>query len=100
MPRVMEKEDLLKNVVDASRLNRFWFDTIRPSSEQTLVKFPESLVGYDIQVVYVPVKRPARKSSSGLDLFNALRDHGPILEDSEMSVFDRVKDFGREVELA
>lgn len=64
MPRVMEKEDLLKNVVDASRLNRFWFDTIRPSSEQTLVKFPESLVGYDIQVVYVPVKRSEETSTA------------------------------------
>ena len=74
MPRILEKEDLLKNVVDASRLDRFWLDTIHPSDNgQTLVKFPESLVGYDIQVVYVPirrsdkatpVKRPFRKTPS------------------------------------
>lgn len=99
MPRILEKEDLLKNVVDASRLSRFWLDTIRPSSGQALLNFPESLVGYDIQVVYVPVKRVEKKTSSGLDLFNSLRDHGPILEDAEMSVFERVKDFGRTVEL-
>ena len=57
MPRILEKEDLLKNVVDASRLDCFWLDTVRPSSEQALLNFHESLVGYDIQVVYVPVKR-------------------------------------------
>lgn len=100
MPRIMEKEDLLKNVVDASRLNRFWLDTIRPSSGQELVNFPESLVGCDIQVVYVPVKRSAHKVSSGLDLFNSLREQGPILDDSEMSAFDRVRDLGRKVEIA
>lgn len=109
MPRVLEKEDLLKNVVDASRLDRFWLDTIHPSGDgQTLVKLPESLVGCDIQVVYVPVRqqgktrsanRPSPKTLSGLDLFNSLRDQGPILDEAELSVFDRVKDLGRQVEL-
>ena len=110
MPRILDKEDLLKNVVDASRLDRFWLDTIHPSDNgQALVKFPESLVGYDIQVVYVPirrsdkatpVKRPFRKTPSGLDVFDSLREQGPILDETELSVFDRVKDCGRQVALA
>ena len=58
MPRMLEKEDLLKNIVDASRLERFWLDTIHPTSDgQTVVRFPASLVGCDVQVVYVPVRQ-------------------------------------------
>lgn len=109
MPRILEKEDLLKNIVDASRLDCFWLDTIRPSTDgQTLIKFPESLVGRDIQVVYVPVgqpddpvseKRRLRNAPSGLDVFNSLREQGPILDETEFSVFERNKDIGRRVEL-
>lgn len=62
MPRVLEKADLLKNVVDASELESFWYDTVRPSGGQTIVNFPESLLGYDIQVVYVPIKKPDNES--------------------------------------
>ena len=104
MPRMLGKDELWKTVVDASRLDRFWLDTIHPSNGRTLVDFPEGLVGHDVQVVYVPVKRTndmthAKRclcdSSSGLDLFNSLHKQGPILEDVELSAFDRAKDFGR-----
>jgi len=37
---------------------------------------------------------------TGLDLFQALREDGPLLDDGEMRVFDRVKDYGRKVELS
>lgn len=108
MPRILEKADLLKNVVDASQLDHFWLDTVHSFGGQTVVNFPESLVGYDIQVVYVPVKRPDEaasvkrrlgKSPSGLDLFNSLRQQGPILDEVELSLFARVTDHGRHVEL-
>ncbi len=36
---------------------------------------------------------------TGADLFRALREGGPLLDDDEMHIFDRVKDYGREVEL-
>jgi len=39
------------------------------------------------------------RQKTGLDLFLALRDGGPLLDDDEMHIFDRVKDYGREVEL-
>jgi len=39
-------------------------------------------------------------TKTGLDLFQALRGDGPFLDDEEMHVFDRVKDYGRTVDLA
>ena len=43
---------------------------------------------------------PQNSRRSGLDLFNALRDVGPILGDDEMNVFERMRDFRREVSLS
>ena len=37
---------------------------------------------------------------SGLDLFRCLRENAPLLDEDEVRLFDRVKDCGREVELA
>lgn len=37
---------------------------------------------------------------SGLAMFENLHEGGPILEDEDMNVFDRVQDHGREVSLA
>ena len=44
----------------------------------------------------------AERSSrqSGLAMFEKLHEGGPILEDEDMNVFDRVQDRGREVSLA
>jgi len=39
------------------------------------------------------------RQKTGLDLFQALREGGPLLDDDEMHIFDRVKDYGREVDL-
>ena len=40
-----------------------------------------------------------RKPRSGLDLFRCLRENAPLLDEDEVRLFDRVKDYGREVEL-
>lgn len=37
---------------------------------------------------------------SGLEMFEKLHEDGPVLEDEDMKVFDRVQDCGREVSLA
>lgn len=39
-------------------------------------------------------------SCAALDVFNSLREQGPILDETELSLFDRVQDFGRQVEVA
>jgi len=57
MPRMMEKTELLRSVVDASQLDKFWLDTVRPSHGQAVLTVPESLLDCDVQVVYVPVSR-------------------------------------------
>lgn len=42
----------------------------------------------------------ASSVESGLDLFNRLRENAPLMEDEELNVFDRVRDYGREVALS
>ena len=42
----------------------------------------------------------AHERNTGLDLFRRLRESAPLLDDEELRLFDRVKDCGREVELA
>jgi len=37
---------------------------------------------------------------TGAEFLKRLRGEGPFLSDEEMHIFDRVKDYGREVELA
>lgn len=50
----------------------------------------------------IAIEDLAERSSrqSGLEMFEKLHDGGPILEDEDMNVFDRVRDYGREVSLA
>lgn len=64
-------------------------------------EFSALLVAYvRTRMSYEQVPAQERKSRSGLDLFRLLRENAPLLEEEEMSAFDRVKDYGREVELA
>lgn len=62
-------------------------------------EFNALLVAYvQTRMAYAPP--PERKVQSGLDLFQRLRERAPLLDDVEMRLFDRVKDYGREVGLA
>jgi len=43
---------------------------------------------------------PAIQPKTGAEFLKRLRGDGPFLSDEEMHIFDRVKDYGREVDLA
>ena len=64
-------------------------------------EFNALLVAYvQTRMAYEQVPTQERKPHSGLDLFRCLRENAPLLDDDEVRLFDRVKDCGREVELA
>ena len=64
-------------------------------------EFNALLVAYvQTRMSYEQVPAQGRKARSGLDLFRHLRENAPLLEEKEMGLFDRVKDYGRAVELA
>ena len=62
-------------------------------------EFIALLVAY-VQTRMAYEQEDVQARDSGLDLFHRLRADAPLLDDEEMRLFDRVKDFGREVELA
>ena len=62
-------------------------------------EFSALLVAYvQTRMAYEPP--PGREAHSGLELFQRLRENAPLLDDDEMRLFDRIEDYGREVELA
>lgn len=61
-------------------------------------EFSALLVAY-VQTRMAYEQPPRREVHSGLELFQRLRENAPLLDDDEMRLFDRVKDYGREVEL-
>lgn len=64
-------------------------------------EFNALLVAYvQTRMSYEQAPIQERKPRSGLDLFRCLRENAPLLDEDEVRLFDRVKDYGREVELA
>jgi len=95
MPRMLEKTELLRSIVDASRLDSFWLDTVRPTSGQTVLTFPESLLGRDVQVVFVPVRKDSSQESAK-ERLHALMRRTPKL-DGEPYVFRRADAYDEEL---
>lgn len=58
-----------------------------------LVAYVQTRMSYEL----TPMRELSR---SGLDLFRSLRENAPLLDEDELRLFDRVKEYGREVELA
>ena len=64
-------------------------------------EFNALLVAYvQTRMSYEQAPMQGRKPRSGLELFCRLRENAPLLDEDEMRLFDRMKDCGREVELA
>jgi len=53
----------------------------------------------DVPVPTVVDEGLSTPPKTGADFLERLRGEGPFLSDEEMHIFDRVKDYGREVEL-
>lgn len=62
-------------------------------------EFNALLVAY-VQTRMSYEQAPVHERDTGADLFRRLRENAPLLDDEELRLFDRVKDYGREVELA
>ena len=64
-------------------------------------EFRALLVAYvQTRMSYEQAPTQERNLRSGQDLFRRLRENAPLLNEDEVRLFDRVKDYGREVELA
>ena len=64
-------------------------------------EFNALLVAYvQTRMSYEQAPMQGHKPRSGLELFCRLRENAPLLDEDEMRLFDRMKDCGREVELA
>ena len=64
-------------------------------------EFNALLVAYvRTRMTYEQAPTQERTLRSGLDLFRCLRENAPLLDEDEVRLFGRVKDCGREVELA
>ena len=64
-------------------------------------EFNALLVAYvRTRMTYEQTPTQERTLRSGLDLFRCLRENAPLLDEDEVRLFGRVKDCGREVELA
>ena len=71
------------------------YETAKAPKKRTLL---EALRSCPFGGIDIGDMRSSRQS--GLAMFEKLHEGGPILEDEDMSVFDRVRDYGRKVALA